>query len=475
MSKLNLNRYSGRFTIIGVILVVVTVISLTASVVTTKFYLEKMIFSTDKSYPIHGIQKVPEEESHPINETIRNVQTRSEEHLDERESKVANNETELLATSAETIKSLQAENEDLLKKLNNLKEEQKDGTKKSISNYNCTKPKKKCALLFFGIIQSEFRPLILPSIERNILSINPDCDVFVHTYNITTIPHNKRSGEFSNAVTHPEDSYLLAKDHDHVQMDTVAEFWDRRGELVNFTKEFHCKSWGECCDSHINMIKQWHSIKGVWDVMRHHETLLLNKNDHGHDNADDNRIHYEQIGLFRSDVYYPAPISIYEHAPGIPDFGHFGGLNDRLFYGNRQHAQLWADRFAFQKVFHEKYLTKREGYHSETYVKNLLDHHDIKVERNDNICVWRMRSGWRVRSDDCEAIGADPDAHLPIGYKLVDRDTNMQKVVIDAIHSSGNASMGNIENKAKWLFDPILDSRRTLLLETFCHTNTTHP
>jgi hypothetical protein len=38
------------------------------------------------------------------------------------------------------------------------------------------------------------------------------------------------------------------------------------------------------------------------------------------------------------------------------------------------------------------------GYHSETYLKNLLKHYSVPAERNE-ICAMRVREGIRV--DDC--------------------------------------------------------------------------
>merc|ERR1719464_2281026 len=111
------------------------------------------------------------------------------------------------------------------------------------------------------------------------------------------------------------------------------------------------------------MIKQWHSIQGVWDLMRDHERLI---NFYGkQENMNETSAYYDQIGYFRSDTYFPNPINIYEHDAGVPDFGHWlNGINDRLFYGKRKYAEIWSHRFSFSDIFEKSYMSKKLGYHS---------------------------------------------------------------------------------------------------------------
>ncbi len=51
-----------------------------------------------------------------------------------------------------------------------------------------------CALLFFGLVK-HFDDLALPSIQKNIVGPNHQCDIYLHTYNITDLPVNPRNGE----------------------------------------------------------------------------------------------------------------------------------------------------------------------------------------------------------------------------------------------------------------------------------------
>eukprot|EP00593_Proboscia_inermis_P005841 CAMPEP_0171300502 /NCGR_PEP_ID=MMETSP0816-20121228/9312_1 /TAXON_ID=420281 /ORGANISM="Proboscia inermis, Strain CCAP1064/1" /LENGTH=198 /DNA_ID=CAMNT_0011777029 /DNA_START=182 /DNA_END=775 /DNA_ORIENTATION=+ len=179
------------------------------------------------------------------------------------------------------------------------------------------------------------------------------------------------------------------------------------------------------------MIKQWNSIKGVWDLMRQNEVRLLmeqrlNIPAGENDNNDYSQRHYyDQVGLFRSDVFYTKHIDIFDANAALPNFHHFTGYNDRLFYGKYDYAKLWANRFDFVDIFDKKYMfhfkkkqmfqgnkmifpTKHPslmklGYHSERFVKKLLNHYNVTVELK-NICVWRVRSGPRFIVNDCKEM-----------------------------------------------------------------------
>ena len=256
--------------------------------------------------------------------------------------------------------------------------------------------KKRCALLFFGLVK-DFKVLSLPAIRKNIIAPNPECDVFLHTYNIREVPKNARNDEFTRSDLNSTEAYLLT-DKSKVAMDTLANFHIQRDEFLKHSRKLHYKgpAWGECCQSHDNMIKQWHSIKGVWDLMNSHEKV------HGE---------YDQVGLFRSDVYHANPVHIYNSNASLPDYSHHGGFNDRLFYGNRKNSEIWADRFSFSPIFEQNYVkrynesldvfeNRRNGYHSESYLGHLLKHHNVNVVPK-NICVWRIRGGMRLKVDDC--------------------------------------------------------------------------
>ncbi len=241
----------------------------------------------------------------------------------------------------------------------------------------------KCALLFFGLFR-DFRVLALPSIQRNVLAHNSHCDIYLHTYNVSSV--------------HPEDAFLLTN---NVSISTMDEFWDQRGAFVNHTRENYSIRWGDCCHTHDNMMKQWHSIAGVWSLMRQHEDLILSGLQN-HSGAH----YYQQIGLLRSDVYYATPVDVFAHPAAIADFAHWGGLNDRLFYGKREYAEVWADRFSFSSEFEATYMKSPDRYHSESYVAALMQSRNVPVTKNKKLCMWRLRPGLIVRVRDC-SLGTD--------------------------------------------------------------------
>ena len=266
---------------------------------------------------------------------------------------------------------------------------------------NKTKP---CALLFFGLIKDSFQTITLPSIQEHILAPNSQCDVFLHTYNLTTVPLNERNAEVSEQIVNISQAYLLT---DKVVMEDMDSFHDKRNAILEQTRKYYYRGWGDCCVSHDNMMKQWNSIQGVWDLMQHYEQSKRKSINGKHSKF------YDQVGLFRSDVYYTKAIDIFDSQGAIPNFSHFEGYNDRLFYGSYENAEVWASkRFEFTNIFQEKYMSpyddseskfKKHGYHSETYLKNLMNHYQITVEAKDH-CVWRVRAGGKIQARDCDGM-----------------------------------------------------------------------
>lgn len=282
---------------------------------------------------------------------------------------------------------------------------------------NPTTPK--CALLFFGLIKESFATISLPSIQKYIVSINPTCDIFLHTYNVTHLPPNQRNGEHDPSLqVNISQVYLLTH---NVTLESMDAFYKARQNVLNRTRRFHHTKWGDCCTSHDNMIKQWHSIQGVWDLMMMMITMTVG-----------GVSHYEQVGLFRSDVYYTRPIDILDSKAAVPNFAHHHGYNDRLFYGTYENAKIWASqRFSFLDTFEKVYMrhddlelqihpldawskirklfdkrrrrSYNQGYHSETFVKSLLDHHGVRLDLKDH-CVWRVRSGCKILASDCDGM-----------------------------------------------------------------------
>lgn len=284
-------------------------------------------------------------------------------------------------------------------------------------------PLKRCALLFFGLIK-DFDELALPAIQQHILQPNPQCDVFLHTYNITVTRISRRNLEQPYQVR-TEEAYHLTH---HVAFDTERTFDDEHSNLLRRTRRLYHREWGACCKSHDNMIKQWHSIKRVWDLMVDNEQKLVLEGQASDNQGSEKKHYYEQIGLFRSDVFYMSPIDIYDSNAALPNFASYKGYNDRLFYGQRSYAAIWADRFSFAATFERQYMVasitrgKKRGYHSESFLYHLLSHHNVPVEKK-NICVWRIRTGSRLSVEDCtrEANWFSKDDisnYLPQGFTV---------------------------------------------------------
>ena len=225
---------------------------------------------------------------------------------------------------------------------------------------------KECALLFFGL-GKHFNDIVFPSIQKYILDINPDCDVYAHTYDIKSIT-NPRNNEDHTPVN-PLEVYSMTN---NVQLDTL----DSVSKTIYF--EYYHKNYvqkdGVFPFSMDNSLKQWNSIQRVWDSMP---------------------TKYERIGLFRLDVLYVTPIDISDGDAVIPDFLHFGGLNDRAFYG----LYKWASQWATNRLKKLAIRSKQDNFydmHAETFMKYLM--RDVPVELKP-ICFHRVRATGKIKND----------------------------------------------------------------------------
>ena len=233
-----------------------------------------------------------------------------------------------------------------------------------------------CALLFFGLVK-EFQ-VVLPSINEYILQHNPECDVYAHTYNITSVT-NKRNHE-KNAPIRPYDVYKLTA---NVELDKMEAFHDAKN--VSYYRQFFPTSrrfnWAYPT-SMDNMIKQWYSIERVWGLMRSAEKKK--------------KCTYDRVGLFRLDVVYLNAINIgdaNEKAVTPRAIGK-GEMNDRMFYGSRSNANVWATQ-RFDNV--ERYVQKYKELWSESFLRFLF--RNIRVKER-HICFKRIRADGRVEGRD---------------------------------------------------------------------------
>jgi hypothetical protein len=182
-----------------------------------------------------------------------------------------------------------------------------------------TNTTKKCAILFFGLARM-FKEIVLPSINQYILEVNPSCDVYAHTYDINATT-NSRNNEFNQPI-HAHEVELISPNLTLV-MDTEMDFEAKRN-LTYFRQFFPVNQGWTYPTSMDNMIKQWHSIDRVWHAM------------------DASGIAYERVGLFRLDVMYFEPMNVGPELGSavIPAWGWWGGMNDRMFIGDYQYAEV---------------------------------------------------------------------------------------------------------------------------------------
>lgn len=232
----------------------------------------------------------------------------------------------------------------------------------------------RCALLFFGLVK-QFPDIVLPSIRKHIIARNPDCDVFAHTYKLTATT-NARNREFGDRIQWRNIAMLTNR----TVFDTMASFSSARN-LTEYRRHFpNGVSW-HYPTSLDNMIKQWHSIERVWDLMTRSSSASR----------------YERVGLFRSDVVYFTDVDIDAHDAAIPDFEHWWGMNDRMFYGRRKYAKVWA-KTRFSQVGDFLHMHPSKGLHSETFMAFLM--RGIPVQRV-TICFHRVRAMGHVEPDGC--------------------------------------------------------------------------
>ena len=149
-----------------------------------------------------------------------------------------------------------------------------------------------------------------------------------------------------------------------------------------------------------NMIRQWHSIEKVWGLMEAFELRTGTK--------------FDRIGLFRLDVLYEDSIRIIEgeveETAVIPSLmarhlNPHATYNDRMFYGAREYAEIWAtDRFGSVGEYMNWQTTAPysvfKGLHSEEFLHYILyEKWKIPIFEKD-ICFKRVRAGGKVM-DDC--------------------------------------------------------------------------
>jgi hypothetical protein len=274
---------------------------------------------------------------------------------------------------------------------------------------------RRCALLFFGLPRS-YEQLVLPSLVKNVLLPNIQCDVYAHTIMRTEEPSG-RSGK--GGSIDPNALFLLEKRvhelHNKssspnvvISTETEEEFWRVRNATIDMyrTKKgadgkllyypWNKTSFDE--NTVNNVVKQWHSIEAVWMLMeREAETLQLQ---------------YDLIGMFRSDVFFATPIDITGNMTSAshiseaiyPGFA-LHPVNDRMFFGQYHAVRIWASE-RFRRVVSDVHrIRPGSGIHPENFLNDVLfpaiRENGHKVKADPNICFFRVRADMSTWISDC--------------------------------------------------------------------------
>ena len=318
----------------------------------------------------------------------------------------------------------------------------------------------RCAVNFFGLPRA-FESLVLPSIVKNIVAVNPDCDYYVHYYH-TTSEAEGRSGK--GGVIDPTAVLLL---RDAVQKEAIRrgdavlpiveftydkeeDFWTKYSDLIEKIRttkvdgKYLYFPWAEKSYRHPettdNIVKMWHTIQSSFELMEKF--------------AASNGIEYDIVGMFRSDVVYVTPINIRD-APKpsssnelvpvtITDFGNFP-VSDRMIYGPRDAVKAWATQRFSRLDNHVDFMLKNDpgwGMHSEKFVYHALFpliKQITTIRPHPTLCFFRARADESVWVSDCS--NDNPSIAAPsIKENMLQVNRTFHDVVQDAIGRPCSAS-----------------------------------
>lgn len=285
----------------------------------------------------------------------------------------------------------------------------------------------RCALLFFGLPRS-YESIVLPSIVKNVLEPNRHCDVFAHAI----VRETESEGRSGNGGTiNPNALELLKERMDEmhksdkhssptviVSTETEDDFWQARNATIrryrttkkaNSTKPLYLPYKHRFSEETVNnIVKQWHSVDAVWNLMEKHAQT------------------YERVAMLRSDVFFATPIDISSDrlnaaAPQVvyPGFALFP-VNDRFLYGTYDAVKIWATR-RFDMI--ESKINKMptgEVLHPETFLERVIfpaieEETYAKVTKDPSICFYRVRADESLWISDCMQALRPYQRILPVG------------------------------------------------------------
>jgi hypothetical protein len=234
----------------------------------------------------------------------------------------------------------------------------------------------KICVCFYGLTRS--LKYTINSIRENILKVlisnNYYFDIYLHTYDLKYI-NNNRSNEI-NIKLDTEEYKLL--NCDYIKIDNQNEF-DKSININNFLVKGD--PWPENPKiSLLNLLRQLNSLK--------HVNLLSNLK----------KINYTHYLYLRPDLKYlnKFDCNIIKNSKSnefyTPNWGKFGGLNDRMAFGMKTSIDKFANRIEESLLY-----SKTNKLHSERFLKYVM--HNFKIE-DIKMNANRVRSNGNM-SKDC--------------------------------------------------------------------------
>jgi len=323
----------------------------------------------------------------------------------------------------------------------------------STNNNDAAGKQWQCAINLYGLPRS-FQSLVLPTFLENVVKPNAkyNCDYFVHYFHLTKeLPGRSNNGGTINPnevgllkhgilttienilrnnpatirkITPPTIDFVSETEDEFLQrygtfLHSVVFNWtDPQGNLLYVP-------WSELDfpnSSVVNVVKMWSGLELVWDLMERNEAAAL-----GGDQ-------YERVAMLRNDVVFRTPIDIYQLVPLEQDAATMASvvanysnttaarnkiavipgterypINDRMFVGPRDAAQIWATQ-RFSSI-HEHVSNPNnfgKGLHDELFLNRTLfpkirKETGTTIVENAEICFWRSRAGdWFYFGRDCD-------------------------------------------------------------------------
>ena len=320
-------------------------------------------------------------------------------------------------------------------------------------NKNNINNNKRCAINLFGLPRS-FESLVLPSLTKHVIATNPQCDYFVHYFNLTQEGKGRSSATGGyvhadqirslNQVVQSYNPYAtvrftLTNDDDFWKMyetllNKIHTAKDRQGRYMYFPWKAKTYKFPTTVD---NIVKMWHSIQESWMLMKEFASSRQGIDTRRNSSSTDNNPYYARVAMLRSDVVYLTPIRIWEikreegkntsqsssdrsistttmmtdddenQVAVIPAFARFP-VSDRIIYGPYHAVEQWAiHRFDRLEDHVHWMLHHNPGWamHSERFVNQSIIPHitelGYRIWEHDSLCFLRARVDETVWVTDC--------------------------------------------------------------------------